>query len=335
MSAPLPWLDAQWARVRQAREGGRLGHALLLAGPAGVGKRHFAQKLASSLLCEAESVTARPCGQCRSCQLDQAEQHPNRVWLRREMNDKGDRERRDITLEQVRAMIDQVSLAGHYGGAKVVVFDPVDALSGNGVNAVLKTIEEPPPQTFLILITERPMALLATLRSRCQRIDFGIPDRAEAVRWLAAQAPDCDGGALLDASGGAPLAALADLQSGAAELRQAWQAELLDVASGRRDPLAAAAQVPREALVPWLDSLLGLLRLCLKVRATGEGEGQLAAVAGAMDPARIEPVIDEVYAARRRLNTNPNPQLLVESLMIAWWHRCRVATSPARSRIAR
>ena len=326
MSALLPWHAEVWHRVLQARRTQRLTHALLLAGPAGVGKRVFARQLADELLCE-DLTSDRACGQCRGCQLGRAGQHPNLFWLRRELNDRGDRERRDITLDQIRNMLEQISLSGHYGGTKVVVFDPVDALSMGGVNALLKTVEEPPPQTILLLVSERPMALLATLRSRCQRLDFGMPERDVAQRWLSQQAPGADAAALLDASGGAPLTALDDLNSGAAETRAAWQAELVQVALGRRDPLAAAAQVPRDAVGPWLDSLLDLLRRCLRSQACGERDS-LSELARRLNANQMEPVIAEALDARRRLNTNPNAQLLVESLMIGWWHRSRTATPP-------
>lgn len=329
----LPWHAAHWDRITRARTSDRLGHALLLAGPAGVGKRLFASQLARTLLCE--NSEDAPCETCRSCHLSAAGQHPNLSWLKRELNDRGDRERRDITLEQVRGMIERISLHGHYGGAKVVVLDPVDALNLGGINALLKTVEEPPQGTFILMISERPMALLATLRSRCQRFDFGIPRRADALRWLEEQVPDTDLSAVLEACGGAPLAVLADLESGVAQMRASWQSDLAQVTQGRRDPIAAAAQVPRDAVALWLDSLLGLLRLCLRAEADGSQAAAVAGLAGRLDPVRLEPLIVEAFEARKRLNTNPNPQLLVESLMIAWWHRTRPATPNAHSRTAR
>ena len=139
MIRALPWHVQPWQRVQDAIRTGQLGHALLLAGPAGVGKRRFAARLAARLMCESPDVDGEACGHCRGCAQTLAGSHPNLNWLQREFNDRKDKLKRDISMEQLRRMMESLSLSSHYGRTRVVVIDPADAMNANGVNAVLKT----------------------------------------------------------------------------------------------------------------------------------------------------------------------------------------------------
>src|SRR5690606_17379482 len=97
------------------------------------------------------------------------------------------RKRRDIAIDAARKLSERLGLFSHYGRARTAMIEPADALNTNSVNALLKTIEEPPPATHLLLVSERPQALPPTLRSRCQRIRFGTPPADAAQAWLDAQ----------------------------------------------------------------------------------------------------------------------------------------------------
>src|SRR5690606_10991779 len=110
-----------------------------------------------------------------------------------------ERKRRDIAIDAARRLIERLSLSAHYGRARVAVIAPADALNVNSVNALLKTVEEPPPSTHLLLLTERPQALPATLRSRCQRVRMSTPAADEAQVWLDAQLGRHDADALVAA----------------------------------------------------------------------------------------------------------------------------------------
>lgn len=328
MNDTLPWQDALWARTHATLEAGRLGHALLLAGPVGVGKRTFARRLCASLMCESRRDDGAACGLCRGCTQRAAGTHPNLMWIQRGLNREG-KERRDITIDQMREVMERLSLSGHYQGPRVVVVDPADLLNTNGVNAVLKTVEEPPPGIHIVLISERPMALAPTLRSRCQRLSFGLPDRALALAWLGEQAPDLDAEAALQDAGGAPLLALAQSDSGAIELQKAWREALLAVAARRLDPLAAAARVAPSGskLTPdlvqdWLRQLHRvLLRLLRALSGVGEGDAQFELLGRRLGASHVEQLLAEVVDSQRRVQGNANPQLTIESLMISWWRR--------------
>lgn len=325
----LPWHEAMWNRVSEARRAGRLAHALLISGPAGLGKRDFARRLAASLLCESPAdAQGTPCGHCRGCTQFGAGTHPNLIWIQRGLNREG-KEKRDISIEQMREVMERLSLSSHYGQARVVVVDPADALNTNGVNAVLKTVEEPPPGIHILLLSERPMALAPTLRSRCQRLSFSLPDPAQAQSWLRAKVPGIDAAAALQDAGGAPLSALEAQESGLRERHAAWRDQLLGVASRRLEPVLAASRVAPagsklsvEVTQDWLRHfqrvLLALLR---SLAAVGADDPRLEGLARRLGAAHVEHLLAEIVEGQRRLLGNANPQLMIESLMISWWRR--------------
>lgn len=328
--APLPWQQELWNGLADARRRGRLTHALLLAGPEGVGKRHFARTLAHGLICESADAAGLACGLCRSCVQLAAGTHPNLLWIGVEHDDKTGKDKRDISIEQLRELGSRLALSSHYGGAKVAVIDPADAMNVSGVNALLKTIEEPPPATHLLLISERPMALAATLRSRCQRLRFTVPPRAQAEDWLRAEEPGLDALAL-ERAGGAPLKALSLQRSGLLQQQEQWRRDWLDIGAQRKNPVAVAASLgrDRELASAWIAALLGFLAELLRLRVAGEGSGELGALAARISVNGLQQLVDEALDAQRRLRSSAAPQPVLESLLIGWW-RWSIARPAAR-----
>lgn len=224
------------ARLGRAAADQRLHHCLLFEGPEGVGKARFALQLALSLNCEerdpppglfgappppppAEELFA--CGRCHSCHLILAGTHPDIVIVR----PAADRATPVITAAQAREVLAGLQLQRHSARERVVIVDPVDALTEEAGNALLKTLEEPPPGTRFVLLTSRPAALLQTVRSRSQRVRFGPIAEAELRAWLVERGlPE----ALAVASGGSPGLALR-LSQGEAEERATIAAELCAV----------------------------------------------------------------------------------------------------------
>lgn len=163
-----PWQQAQWQSVLQQLQADRLPHALLLAGPSGLGKRSFANALAAHALC----VKHTACGQCRSCLLLNASNHPDLLELQPEAEGKA------IKIEQVRELVTELGQTAQQGSYQVVVIEPAEAMNKAGANALLKTLEEPPGPVIFLLISHQPATIPATIRSRCQRLNFMVPDRA-------------------------------------------------------------------------------------------------------------------------------------------------------------
>lgn len=214
MSAPYPWLADTWSRLAASRA--RPAQGLLLCGPAGVGKRALARAWAQALLCESPTADGAACGRCEGCHWFSVGNHPDFRLLALE-----EKETRDGTLklattidvEQAREVVEFVQLSTHRAGWRVVLIDPADALNASASNALLKVLEEPPPRTSFLLLADRARQLLPTLRSRCQRIDFGLPERSVALAWLQAQGQD-QAETRLALAGGAPLAAATELHQG-------------------------------------------------------------------------------------------------------------------------
>ena len=163
--------DAAWRK-------GRLGHAYLFVGPPGVGKHTLARELARSLLCESRSKELQACGKCSGCALVDAGTHPDLFFAARP------EDKVDLPIELVRELIEHLSLKPARGGRKVAILDDADDLSDQAANAFLKTLEEPPAGSLLILIGgQSPERQFSTILSRCQVVTFP-PLPNDAVKSL-------------------------------------------------------------------------------------------------------------------------------------------------------
>ncbi len=325
---PLPWQQDLWLDLTAQVLQQRLSHAVLLTGPDGAGKRWFARALSAFLLCEQRSGHA--CGQCRSCVQLAVGAHPNAMHLGNDgllgmaLTANGQHEqglihwepeeksqRRDISIKAARALIERLSLSSHYGGSRVAIVDPADALNTNSVNALLKTIEEPPPATHLLLVASRPQALAATLRSRCQRVRMPLPSASVAAEWLSVQGQPGDSGEALAAAHGAPLHALQLMQGDQLALRRTWIELWTSVGRRKTDPVTAAARIDRDDLAAHLQWAWGWLYELLRSRVLRTGTEPAALEA-------LEAMLGEVIEALRLVGGNVQPQLLLESLFVNW-----------------
>jgi DNA polymerase III subunit delta' len=235
-----PWLEPVAARMLTERA--RWPHALLIAGPEGLGKRQLALHLACALLCEAPRPDGDACGTCIGCTLVERRTHPDLRLIEPVVyDDDGNATPVDaITVEPIRDLIEFAQLSSHRGGAKVAVVLPADALNAAAANALLKTLGEPPPRTYLLLVSHRPGRLPATITSRCRRLPIAMPDSVEVSGWLARQGI-ADPQRILAHAGGAPMRArlLADAD---VQRRRDWL--LAELARPERlSPVAVGARI--------------------------------------------------------------------------------------------
>jgi len=231
-AARLPWSPLLPWQVDAARSmlGQRASfpHALLIHGPRGIGKHALALNFAQGLLCETPRADGLACGACAGCRYAVAGQHPDLMRLELLVIDpeEGTLEVTEvISIDRVRALTEFAQLTSHRQRAKVAVIAPAERMNAAAANALLKTLEEPPPGTYLILVSDEPQRMPATLRSRCRKFAAPLPDSAAAREWLSAQGVAKPDLALAQAAG-APLRALAIADPAVQEERRAWLAAL-------------------------------------------------------------------------------------------------------------
>ena len=319
MNELVSWLSTAFADLQQRRLQGRLAHALLLSGPAGIGKQLLAERFAQSLLCAEPQADGKPCGQCHACSLYAAGTHPDLFRISPEEDSK------NIRIDQIRNLIEGISLSSHYGRYKVVILNPADAMNIAAANALLKTLEEPPANTVLLLITNRPSFLPATIRSRCQSLRLTLPPSDEAEAWLAARLDNPEAApVLLALAGGAPLAALEQ-----AEEQQAYRQELLhswqQLAKGQADPVKLAAEWVKPTLTLPITWIYGWVADMIRLRSGVDGgltnqdmAVTLQKLAQELDLTRLYGLLEQVVEARRLANSQVNPQTLMEGILLYW-----------------
>lgn len=331
MTALAPWQQRIHDQAAAALEAGRLGHGLLFCGPEKLGKREVAERLAQRLLCTSPAPGGNPCGQCRSCRLfasrtqtDPPELrpdgslahpfghsgHPDLRLVGYEWNEKArpPRLRTELVIEQIRGVSEEMALTPQFGGAKIAIIDPAEAINHAAGNALLKTLEEPVPGRYLWLVSSQPARLSATIRSRCQRLEFRLPPRPEALAWLSAKGHATDAaGHALDAARGHPGLAHEWLEGGGLALRKAVADDLARLARGDGTAMDIAQA--------WVGDDHAALRL------GHASDLALAEASRLTDPARTRSLaawFDKANRVRDLLRTTVRADLAVAELLMGW-----------------
>ena len=306
-----PWHADAWARLQARRERDALPHALLLAGPAGLGKRDFLAAFVKGLLCQ-RPVDGVACGTCRSCELVAAGTHPDLIGLSFGLRKDGVT-RSEIVVDQIRDLSQRLSMASQFGGWQVVTIDPADAMNAAAANALLKTLEEPTPATLLVLVADEPARLPATIRSRCQRIDFLPPSREVALDWLRAQGVT-DAPAALEAAGGNPGMAHAWASDGALKQRGEVRHDLKALAAGRGDAMEVVKrwQAADAARYLWFAAQAAADEL--RARASG----QALPLDSQLDDEALDAWYGKANRARDALRGPLRADLVLLELLAAW-----------------
>ncbi len=280
MTQLYPWLEEQWSRLVAITTGDRPHHALILAGPSGIGKRELATLLAQQLVCEEQGEF--PCGQCRNCHIFLAGSHPDIHVILTEKEketgrlellsayseryaEKSSREPRAnpskiIPIDKIRSLMERFYQSSYSAARKIALLLPADRLNVNAANALLKLLEEPPPGNHFLLITDQPGTLLPTIRSRCIVEMITGPTDTASRDWLRTQMSVDDsmtGRSMLAGMG--PLDILADQKNGIL----AWQADQLEalraLCAGKSDPITLAESFAKQdpmQLLGWLQRVM-------------------------------------------------------------------------------
>ena len=339
-----PWQQTAWTTLQQMRE--RLPHAILFHGPAGIGKADFIETFAQALLCENVRPDGQACGACASCGWFVQHNHPDYRRVRPEAledepggegeegadSDKKSKSTKapskEIKIEQIRNLADFMNISTHRQGLRVVVLYPAEALNMPASNALLKTLEEPPPGTVFLLASNGLDRLLPTILSRCRKFALPMPDHAAALAWLKEQGvPDAD--SWLREEGGAPLAARDQAENGSREELDALLHFLArPSADGALRSAEKLSKTPLASLVSWQQRwLYDLLSVKLSgvVRYYPRYQKELAALAGSVHTAKL---LRAVKAANERRAVADHPlsaKLFVEDMLLDYTSCCSPA----------
>lgn len=291
-------------------ENSRLSSGYLFTGPQGTGKTLTASIFAKSILCQ--SAGELPCGNCRSCRQFDAGSHPD---FSRVVPDGV-----FIKIEQMRFLIAALSLKSYMGGRKAVVIENAEKMNRESANSFLKTLEEPPPGSVIILVTARPAALLQTVVSRCRQVRF-VPMRSQefasllekergmtpADAYRAAElAEGCPGRVL-----GGAMEKLSQIDGEAMELI----GTILKLSPGEASLIAERWRNRRDELPLLMERMMEILRR-LQQPNSNHPSGTMTSVRdsfGAVPPANLLKGFESILETMPALRFNPNIQLFMES----------------------
>jgi len=318
----------------------RLPHAILFHGPAGVGKADFMESFAQALLCENAQPDGRACGACASCGWFVQHNHPDYRRVRpealedepgQEGEEGGEKAKstkspsKEIKIEQIRALADFMNISTHRQGLRVVALYPAEALNMPASNALLKTLEEPPPGTVFLLASNSLDRLLPTILSRCRKFALPLPAHGQALAWLQEQGVQ-DADAWLREQGGAPLAALAQSATGSRdELETLLQLLAHPSVDGALKAAERLSKAPLTALVAWQQRWLYDVfsyKLSGNIRYYPRYEKELAALAGNVHTANVMRAIKATNERRAVADHPLSPKLFVEDMLLDYTACC-------------
>ncbi len=322
-SGICPWLQVPLLQLEAVHGAGRLGHGWLLAGPRGVGKINLALVAARRLLEDSGGdVAPLEANEAATAMLrrhEPADRHPDLHWVFPEPK------RNTLTVEQVREATQALTLTSLTAQAKVLVLEPADAMTTAAANALLKTLEEPSADTYLLLISHQPGRLPATIRSRCQSLPVRCPPVAEALAWLdgAGKGPEgVDWMPLLDAARGAPFRAIDWQQNGFYNVYKELETIFCSISTYRLDPQVVADQWLAgdiEAALNWLStSLQSVIRARLAPDVIEDGKLASSELRNAWKPLTTQFLFEQlenVELLLGQLGGGINVELAVRALL--------------------
>lgn len=326
---PLPWQQDIWRSLVARLAEGKLPHALLITGEAGLGKTLLATAFARLALCRSPAA-GQACGSCASCAQFNAGAHADfsRIELEERDGKAGEEGqlKSAISVDQIRDLIGNLQLSSsRHGGRKVALIEPAELMSISAANSLLKTLEEPPEDTLLLLVTAAPGRLPATVRSRCQSVGVAPPAAADALVWLQTRSPREDWPVLLAFCGGAPLAALALAATGIEARRQAFFAALGRLKSREANPVMLASH-PKDAYPELLRLLWSFVSDLILIRNAGGraavvNRDQLALLQKTAEGINLRSLyayLDRIQVAIQALDGPANRELTFSVLLADW-----------------
>jgi DNA polymerase-3 subunit delta' len=251
--------------------------------------------------------------------------HPNLLWLEPE------EDAQSIKVDQIRIVNDFVNQSALHDGYRIVMINPANKMNVNAANALLKTLEEPSPESIFILISDQNSKLPATILSRCQRMMFSRPTEKIALTWLQQQLPDVVENHLkhiLRVSLGTPVAALHFIKNKLDKVRDDLYQGLVALTQHKKDPINLAALMHDVDAVTLLDLMLSWMIDLLRLQVNDGSDhlvnhdyiAQLTALKSTTEINRNREFMDYLQELRTQIcsGLNMNKQLMLEYIMIRW-----------------
>jgi len=319
--------------LRRSLESERLSHAYLFVGQPHVGKMTLAINLAQALNCEQE---AQPCGQCRSCLLIAAGNHPDVQLIGRMTNaDFGEAStKKEISIAQIKEIQRSAGLQPYEGRHRVFIIDGAEYLNEESANCLLKTLEEPPPKVLFILLTVNDGRLLPTIVSRCQRVELfplpasvieqslieqwqALPEKARvlsrlcrgSIGWAVCAAHDES----LAQERSQKLDELVSLNDASLERQFAFAAKLAAQFNKNRD----SVEEMLELWLGWWRDVILTKEGCSQFITNIDKEAVLRNHAECYSLSGIRAFMESIREALGQLEQNANPRLVLEVLMLS------------------
>ncbi len=302
----------------------RLPHALLIHGSKGTGIKHFASLVSASLLCEEPLENGKQCGNCKSCHLFIAKTHPELLVVQPE------EENQAIKVEQIREAVTFSQLQSHYDHRKIILIHKAEVMNDNAANSLLKTLEEPPGETLIILTSSYPSLLPITVRSRCQKLKISASPR-EVREWLEGRAEPEQVNSIL-ASGSGPLVFEESATLENFPNRSDLLKDLENMASGSQDPLITAGNWATKDVNELFICLMTLLQDTVKLKTVDNIESThvvspdtylsncIMKISKLIDIKGLMRAYDKAFECRKLLarNTTVKPLTICEEFTLEW-----------------
>lgn len=319
-----PWQNEIWNKLCNTKKNNRIAHALLFSGPDGVGKLQFALAFKNSLLCSENTPGTHACGECRFCKM---QQHPDFYEVTLEVNEKTDKKNNVIKVDQIRKLIEFSLLHTHFGEAKVIIIHPAEAMNKNASNALLKILEEPPQDTYFVLISNEIFHLPATIKSRCQLVKFNVPELDSSIKWLQSQAiSESTSNSCLRFAYNAPLLAETLAKTNYSEQHTKLVDKLLSISNMTEDPMVIAnswlkiePNVPLKVLYSCLSDLILLktVQNCSEITNTQNGD-ILQNIADNVSFTGLYVILDMIISAKQQIKANIAILGIYEDILNLW-----------------
>ncbi|VAW90776.1 DNA polymerase III delta prime subunit [hydrothermal vent metagenome] len=319
-----PWQFDAWNRLTSNTKNNRVAHALLISGAKGVGKYHFATAFKNAMLCSDKQTDGLACGKCRYCKM---QQHPDFYEITQEVDERTNKKSNVIKIDQIRKLIDFTLLHTHFGMAKIIIIHPAEAMNKSASNALLKILEEPPQDTYFVLISDQIQQLSATIRSRCQIINIQQPDIDTSMQWLNSQNINDNIVSLcLELAYNSPLTAKMLAETNYIEQHTKLIKNLLSISSQSEDPMVVAnswlkidTNVPLHALYSCLSDLILLKSMENNPKIINNiNRDSLQNIANNVSFTGLYVILDKIVFAKHQIQSNVAILGIYEDILNLW-----------------